>query len=261
MNKAYSRIDWEDYPSVKTPLGSYNLGKIDKATDEIDDRVITLDATKVNTVDIANTVKNIEYDEGTGIFTVTYYNGSSYTIDTKLEKLSINWDFDKESQKLLITLDDGTKQEVDLSALITEYEFINSDTIAFSIDDDGKVSAIVKEGSIEEKHLQPNYLADVKVEVAKAETSASAAGTSEQNAAESAQAAKEGAEKAAESEQNAKNTADGLIEKVDNATAEAAAAAKACEGIVDGLNTMIDSVTGTVCVLEIEDGILVIKEA
>lgn len=41
----------------------------------------------------------------------------------------------------------------------------------FIIGTDGKVSAIVKEGSIEEKHLEPNYLAKIKVEAAKAETS------------------------------------------------------------------------------------------
>ena len=43
--------------------------------------------------------------------------------------------------------------------------------MAFTIGTDGKVSAVVKEGSIEEKHLEPNYLAKIKVEAAKAETS------------------------------------------------------------------------------------------
>ena len=57
---------------------------------------------------------------------------------------------------------------------------------------------------------------------------------------------------------NSANTAAG---KATSAATEANAAAKACEGIVDGLNTMVDTVTGTACVLTVEDGILTIREA
>lgn len=46
-----------------------------------------------------------------------------------------------------------------------------------------------------------------------------------------------------------------------SAAASATAGAKACEGIVDGLNTMVDTVTKKTCVLSIEDGILTIREA
>ena len=65
---------------------------------------------------------------------------------------------------------DKVKSRVTMK-LITQYEFLDTDTVAFTIGTDGKVSAIVKEGSIEEKHLEPNYLAKIKVEAAKAETS------------------------------------------------------------------------------------------
>ena len=120
-------------------------------------------------------VKDVAFNEATGVFTITYLNGATITLDTKLEKLAVNFDYDPETQQLIIILDDETEQYVDLSALITVYEFLDSDTIAFSVDDAGKVSAIVKEGSIEEKHLQPNYLADIKVEVAKAESAVESA--------------------------------------------------------------------------------------
>ena len=112
-----------------------------------------------------------------------------------MEKLAVNFKYDPESQQLVITLDDGTVQNVDLSALITEYEFTDSDTIAFAIGSDGKVSAIVKEGSIQEKHLRPDYLADIKVESAKAVASAKSAGVSETNAAKSATDAKDSADR------------------------------------------------------------------
>jgi cell wall-associated NlpC family hydrolase len=60
---------------------------------------------------------------------------------------------------------------------------------------------------------------------------------------------------------NAAESANNAATKATTAATEATAAAKACEGIVDGLNTMVDTVTGKSCVLGVEDGILVIKEA
>ena len=59
----------------------------------------------------------------------------------------------------------------------------------------------------------------------------------------------------------AANSANGAATKANNAATEATAAAKACEGIVDGLNTMVDTVTGKSCVLSVENGILTIREA
>ena len=175
MNKAYSRINWENYPSISTPLNETNLNKLDVATDEIDNRIISLDTTKLDKTTAATMVKDISFDESSGIFTVTYLNGSSFTIDTKLEKLVTNWDYDAETQRIILVLDDGTEQYIDLSELITQYEFLDSDTIAFSVDSTGKVSAIVKNGSITEEKLQPNYLAEIQVEAANAQSSALAA--------------------------------------------------------------------------------------
>ena len=59
----------------------------------------------------------------------------------------------------------------------------------------------------------------------------------------------------------ATNNANGAATKAKDAAAEATAAAGACEGIVDGLNTMVDTVTNKTCVMSIEDGIITIREA
>lgn len=225
MNKAYERINWENYPSAKTAVNARNLNKIDSATDEIDNRVVALDAIKLDKVTAATMVKDVAYNESTGIFTITYLNGSTIILDTKLEKLAVNFSFDKENQKLIIILDDGTTQEVDLSALITEYEFADTDTIAFSVDSTGKVSAIVKDGSITEDKLQPNFLADVKVEVAKAQASATAASASEINAKTSETKAKASETASKTSETNAKASETASAESERNATESASAAA------------------------------------
>lgn len=204
MNKAHSAINWENYPSDETPLNESNLNKMDAAIGVIDDRVITLDTTKATKTEVATLVADVTFEESTGIITITKKNGSKITIDTQMEKIAINFDYNPTTQQIILTLIDGTKQYIDLSALITQYEFLNSDTVAFYIDKDGKVSAIVKEGSIEEKHLEPNYLAKIKVEVAKAESSQQAAAKSEANAKASKNAAKVSETAAKTSETNAK---------------------------------------------------------
>lgn len=200
MQKIYSRINWENFPSEKTAVNESNLNKMDLAIDNLDDRVVAMDASKVDLTKANELVKEILWNEANGTITVVKMNGSKAVIDTKLERLAVNFAYDPQTQQLVITLDDGTVQNVDLSALITQYEFTDSDTIAFSIGSDGKVSAIVKEGSIQEKHLRPDYLADIKVESAKAVASAKSAGESETNAAKSATDAKDSADRAQEIE-------------------------------------------------------------
>lgn len=198
--KIYSREYWENLPSEKTAINRNRLNNIEGGIDAIDDRVCALDTTKVDLTKANELVKEILWNEPMGVLTVVKMNGSRAVIDTKLEKLAVNFTYNPQTQQLVIALDDGTTQNVDLSALITQYEFTDSDTIAFAIGSDGKVSAIVKEGSIQEKHLRPDYLADIKVESSKAVNSATNAKTSETNAAKSATDAKDSADRAQEIE-------------------------------------------------------------
>ena len=198
--KIYSREHWENFPSEKTAINRDRLNNIEGGIDAIDDRVCALDTTKVDLTKANELVKEILWDESNGTLTVVKMNGSKAVIDTKLEKLAVNFKYDPQTQQLIITLDDGTTQKVDLSALITEYEFLDSDTIAFELTSDGKVKAIVKEGSIQERHLRPDYLADIKVESSKAVASAKSAGESETKAAKSATDAKDSADRAQEIE-------------------------------------------------------------
>lgn len=199
--KIYSRTYWENLPSEKTSINEKRLNNAEKGIDDLDDRIVAMDAAKVDLVKANELVEEILWDESKGTITVVKMNGSQAVIDTKLEKLAVNFTYDPQSQQLIITLDDGTTQNVDLSALITEYEFLDSDTIAFEITD-GKIKAIVKNGSITEDMLQPNFLADVKVEAEKAKASASAADASEKESTVQANLSKEYADKAKEYSDN-----------------------------------------------------------
>lgn len=163
MQKAYpQRIDWENYPSTNTALNETNLNKMDYALDIVDTRVVEFDITKANKTDLLNTISNVTFEESTGIFTFTKVNGTTFTIDTLLEKIVTNWNYNEQTQKLEITLKDGTKKEVDLSSMITNYDFQDSTEINFTIQN-GKVKANVLNGSITESKLQPNFLADCRL--------------------------------------------------------------------------------------------------
>lgn len=223
MNKSYNRINWENYPSDKTPVNEQNLNKIDASVDEQDNRIITLDNTKATKTEVATLIKEIEFNESNGIFTITRKNGSKFTIDTKLEKIAVNFTYNPTTQQIILTLIDGTKQYIDLSALITQYEFMDTDTVSFFVDTNGKVSAIVKDGSITEDKLQPNYLAEIKVESAKAEAAATAADASKNAAKASENAAKASQTAAKASEDNAADSA------ADAAASEATATQKAAD--------------------------------
>lgn len=189
MQKAYNRINWANYPNDATPLNESNLNKMDAALNEVDDRIISLDATKATKTEVSTLFSEIAFDEATGILTFTRKNGGTVRIDTKLEKLAINFGYDAENERLVITLDDGTVQYVDMAALITQYEFTESDTIILSVDGAGKVSATIKSGSITGEMLEPNYLANIMVQAENANASASAAQASENAAQTSASAA------------------------------------------------------------------------
>lgn len=198
LPKAHQNINWENYPTITTPLNEQNLNKMDKSIDEIDNRVIELETKKVEKTDALQYFNGFDYDEKTGIITVTRVNGSKIVIDTKLEKIAVNFDYDKVKQKLFIILDDGTKQEVDLSALVTQYEFAESDRVIFNVRLDGTIEADLKKGSITAEYLEPNYLAQITVQAEIASSAATAAETYAEAAKASADAAAESARKAEE---------------------------------------------------------------
>ena len=170
MQKSYTRINWENYPSENTPLNETNLNRIDYATNEIDNRVIELDTSKANATELSRLIKNIGVNEQTGVITITYYNNTTSTIQTTLNKIAINFAYDFNTQNLLLTLNDGTVASISLADLIQINEFDDTPTVDFTVTN-GRVSAIVPLGSIGDEHLRTDYLADIKVAEANAAAS------------------------------------------------------------------------------------------
>lgn len=177
---------WRNYPNITTPIVQDQLNRMETTMDTIDDRVVTFDTTKADQVDLLTDINDVVFDSSTGTFTFTKQNGTTIVIDTDIEKIAINFDYDDDPtsahyQNLIITLDDGTVKYVDMSALITEYEFTDSSVIHFTITS-GVISADVISGSITADKLQPNFLADCVAAKEAAETAETHAETSEDNA-------------------------------------------------------------------------------
>lgn len=188
--KVYTRINWlNKSESLTTPLGKTNLNKMDKAINLIDDEVVAMsakideiDTTKVSADQLNNMVTDVGFNDKNGVISITKYNGTVLNIDTALEKIAVNFEYNAQTQQLILTLESGEKQYIDMSALITQYEFKGTDTIAFSIDSDGKVSASIKSGSITKAMLSSEVMASITLSENNAAASAQAAAQSATNA-------------------------------------------------------------------------------
>lgn len=175
MQKVFQRINWQNYPSEETPLNEGNLNRMDYALNEIDDRVIALDTEKADSTTVDNLVKSIAVDDETGEITITKENGSQTVIQTTLNKIAINFDYDYETQQLILTLNDGTEARIDLSTLIQNNEFGNTQTIQLSVSQNGIVTGEIILHSIGDEHLRTDYLADIRLAEAHADASQQAA--------------------------------------------------------------------------------------
>lgn len=177
MNKVYTRINWEDYPSENTDLDAYNLNQMDSAIDALDNRIISQDALKVDKSAINGNIADWTMDETTGVITITKYNGEKVIFDLNIEKIPVGFSMSDDGI-ITMTTEDGTQFTADIGSMIPVLTFEDSATIAVSVNGTGKnktYSFSIKTGSVTDDMLQPNYLADIRVESANASAYAQSA--------------------------------------------------------------------------------------
>lgn len=170
MNKVYTRINWEDYPIENTDLDAYNLNQMDSAIDALDNRIISQDALKVDKSAINGNIADWTMDETTGVITITKYNGEKIIFDLNIEKIPVGFSMSDDGI-ITMTTEDGTQFKADIGSMIPVLTFEDSATIAVSVTGTGKnktYSFSIKTGSVTDAMLQPNYLADIRVESANA---------------------------------------------------------------------------------------------
>lgn len=177
LNKVYTRINWEDYPSENTDLDAYHLNQMDSAIDALDNRIISQDVLKVDKSVISGNIADWTMDETTGVITITKYNGEKVIFDLNIEKIPVGFSMSDDGI-ITMTTEDGTQFTADIGSMIPVLTFSDSDSIAVTVTGSGKnktYSFAIKNGSVTEDMLQPNYLADIKVESANATASAQSA--------------------------------------------------------------------------------------
>lgn len=174
----YVKTNWVN--NTTPAINQSNLNHLEGGVKTNCTRISNLSTTKAEETDMLVAFKSVSFDSATGTFTFTKFDNTTVTVNTDIEKIAINFDYDDDPtsphyQNLVIELDDGTYKYVDMSALITQYEFTNSSTIAFTVSAGGAVTANVIDGSITEQKLQPNFLADCRSAKSDAEAAATAA--------------------------------------------------------------------------------------
>ena len=177
LNKVYTRINWENYPSENTDIDEINLNKMDSAINSLDNRIISQDALKVDKSAINGNIADWTMDETTGVITITKYNGEKIIFDLNIEKIPVGFSMSDDGI-ITMTTEDGTQFTADIGSMIPVLTFEDSATIAVSVTGTGKnktYSFSIKTGSVTDDMLQPNYLADIRVESANASAYAQSA--------------------------------------------------------------------------------------
>ncbi len=156
--------------SNKALLDTYNQSN-ENISDAVNKRhahanKTTLDATNevFNTEQkekVAASIKSVSMDSQTGIFTFVKNDGTSFTLDTLLEKVVVNFHYDQATKKLILEHEDGTTQEISMSAFINIYTGVDGTEITVSITSDNKVSAVIKNGVIGETKLSSALLSKI----------------------------------------------------------------------------------------------------
>lgn len=172
--KTYERINWEDEPSVVSPINATNLNRMDYAIDAIDDRVIELDTVKSEESEALVMIADVAYNETTGLFTFTRKNGETIEADINIEKIPVSFSM-SEAGIITMRTADGEYYTADVAALIKKYNFVDSDQVNFTttVDEKGdyKITAEILSGSITESMLETHYLAEIKIQAAAAKGS------------------------------------------------------------------------------------------
>lgn len=186
MNKAFNNFTWHNEPSIASPLNASNLNKVNNGLDTVDNRVIILDSDKANQSDLLQSLKTITYNSTTGVFVFTWWNGNTLTVDLNIEKIPVSFSMSPQGVISMQTAD-GTVYTADVAELIKTYTFNTSTDIRFdvTIDTSGNrtILAYIVDGSITASKLDPDYLAQIVLQVQNAVASADAAALSANNAA------------------------------------------------------------------------------
>lgn len=218
MGEDYRLIDWKDYPNISTPIMASNLNHMDgeigalrTETNTQTNDISQLKVQKANNTDLLQAVQSVTMNLQTGVLTITHFNGNVITFDTSIEKIATNFRVDDDPSSphymcLVITLDDGSYQYVDLTTILEILTFGGSDRIQVT-KSGNNYTFDIKRGSITADYLDTNYLAQITANMQLAEQYATNAHLYSDAAVQAATQATTAAGNAANSAMSSANSA------------------------------------------------------
>lgn len=109
---------------------------------------LTNDSNYQSAEQLAGVIKGVTVDDSTGIFTFTKYDGSTFQVDTLLEKVVTNFEYDEDTQSLVLTLEDGTKQTIPMAAFIDIYTGDTTVSGTITVTSDKKIKFDLANGAV-----------------------------------------------------------------------------------------------------------------
>lgn len=157
--------NWMNLPSQKTAINATNLNYMDNSIKEADNRIVQLDAKKLDISTANLMVKSVVVNATTGVITVTLLNGTVTTYDLDIERVIANFDI-TDDNVLVLTLADGTTKEIDLTKFVNT--FTSTATVSMKMQDrvvtaeiiDGSVTMAKLDASIQTEFRQ--YMLDAQ---------------------------------------------------------------------------------------------------
>lgn len=140
----YYITDWQNWPSQQTAINRTRLLHMENGIKEADNRIVQLDALKVDKSLVNALVKDISVDTKAGIWTIFYQNGSTKTYDIDIEKVVTNFDIN-DNNELVLTLADDTQKVIDLTRFV--YSVDSTATVSMQIQD-RTITARIVDGSV-----------------------------------------------------------------------------------------------------------------
>ena len=130
----------QNIEAINNNFSELDTGKANTSDIPVNVSDLTNDSEYQTKTQLASVIKDVNIDKSTGVFTFTKYDDGIFTIDTLLEKVVTNFVYDKETEALVLTLEDGTKQSIPLSAFIDVYTGETTTSGTITVTSDNKIS-------------------------------------------------------------------------------------------------------------------------
>lgn len=106
--------------------------------------------TQINNINtsVQDAVNGVSINNKSGILTFTRKNGTTFDVDTLLEKVVTNFTYNETTKNLELTLEDGTVKTIPMTAFIDDYDGVDGEIVSVSVSNDNKISATIKNGTI-----------------------------------------------------------------------------------------------------------------